>query len=96
MKPSTKQDISGGKFICWFVLVLALVASSLTVHAAAPVASNGSITLMTYNLYLGAALDPLLNAQTADNIPGLVAQIYATILSSQFPCRAEAIADEIV
>jgi hypothetical protein len=96
MKPSTKQDILGGKFICWLVLVIVLVASSLTVHAAAPVASNGSITLMTYNLYLGAALDPLLNAQTADNIPGLVAQVYTTILSSQFPCRAEAIADEIV
>ena len=96
MKPSTKQDILGAKFICWLVLVLALVASSLTVHVAAPLASNGSITLMTYNLYLGAALDPLLNAQTADDIPGLVAQVYTTILSSQFPCRAEAIADEIV
>jgi len=96
MKPSAKQDIWGGKFICWLVLVIALVASSLTVHAAAPVASNGSITLMTYNLYLGAALDPLLNASTPSDIPGLVAQVYTTILSSQFPCRAEAIADEIV
>jgi endonuclease/exonuclease/phosphatase family metal-dependent hydrolase len=51
---------------------------------------------MTRNLYVGAAFDTLLNAQTSDDIPGLVAQIYSTILSSRFPCRAEAIADEIV
>ena len=96
MKYLRMEAVLGTKFVCWLMPVIALIASVLPVHAAAPVASNGSITLMTYNLYLGAALDPLLNAQTADEIPGLVAQVYTTILSSQFPCRAEAIADEIV
>jgi len=50
---------------------------------------------MTRNLYVGAAFDPLLNA-TPEEIPERVAQVYTTILSSQFPCRAEAIADEII
>jgi len=97
MKSSIKRNVLGAKFICWFVLVIALPASALAVDAASPaVVSNGGITLMTRNLYVGAAFDPLLNASTPNDIPERVAQVYATILSSQFPCRAEAIADEIV
>jgi hypothetical protein len=97
MKYLRKAAVLGTKFVCWPVLVIALVASGSLVHAALPtVASGGNITLMTRNLYVGAAFDPLLNASTPSDVPGLVAQIYATILSSQFPCRAEAIADEIV
>lgn len=97
MKSSIKRNVLGAKFICWFVLVIALFASALAADAASPaVVSNGSITLMTRNLYVGAAFDSLLNAPTPNDIPERVAQVYATILSSQFPCRAEAIADEIV
>ncbi len=97
MKSSAKQDILGAKFICWLVLVITLVAPAMAVHAASPaIPSNGGITLMTRNLYVGAAFDPLLNVPTPNDIPGRVAEVYAKILSSQFPCRAEAIADEIV
>ena len=97
MQSSTNRDVLGTKFICRLVLVISLVASSLATHAPLPaVASNGSINLMTRNLYVGAAFDPLLNAPTPDDIPERVAQVYSTILSSRFPCRAETIADEIV
>ena len=51
---------------------------------------------MTRNLYVGAAFDPLLSAASPDDIPERVSMVYSAILSSQFPCRAEAIADEIV
>ena len=97
MKCSGKTEVSGTKFVRSLVLVIVLIAAALRVHAPSPAsASDGSITLMTRNLYIGAAFDPLLNAQTPADIPGAVAQIYATILTSQYPCRAGAIADEIV
>ncbi len=80
MKSSIKRNVLGAKFICWVLLVVALFASALAVDAASPaVVSNGSITLMTRNLYVGAAFDPLLNAPTPDDIPEGVAQVYATI-----------------
>ncbi len=96
MKASARR-VLGTKCIRSFVLLIAVLTSVSVVHAASPnVASNGSITLMTRNLYVGAAFDSLLSVQTPNDIPGRVAQIYAEILSSQYPCRAEAIADEIV
>ena len=96
MKSSIKRNALAARFICWLVLVIALFGSVFAIDAESPaVASNGSITLITRNLYVGAAFDPLLNA-TPEEIPERVAQVYTTILSSQFPCRAEAIADEII
>ncbi|HSB05042.1 MAG TPA: endonuclease/exonuclease/phosphatase family protein [Thermodesulfobacteriota bacterium] len=93
MKSSTRK-VLGTKFIGSLVLLIALLASLSAVHAADSL--NGSITVMTRNLYVGAAFDSLLSVPTPNDIPGRVAQIYAEILSSQYPCRAEAIADEIV
>ena len=97
MKSSLQRRFLGNKLILPLVLLIALLSSVSAIHAASSgVVPRGSITVMTRNLYVGAAFDPLLNAPTPDDIPGLVAQVYSTILSSRFPCRAEAIADEIV
>jgi hypothetical protein len=92
-----KRNVSSAKLICWFLLALSLGISSRAAYAASSaVDNNGTVTLMTRNLYVGAAFDPLLNATTPNEIPERVSEIYTAILSSQFPCRAEAIADEIV
>ena len=61
-----------------------------------PPVSIASITVMTRNLYVGSAFNILLDISTPEEVPDLVAKVYARILSSQFPERAEAIADEIV
>lgn len=53
------------------------------------------LTVMTQNLYLGSSLGPALEAQTAEGFVAAVAQIYATVQYTNFPQRAEAIADEI-
>jgi endonuclease/exonuclease/phosphatase family metal-dependent hydrolase len=53
------------------------------------------LTVMTQNLYLGSSLGPALEAKTAEEFVAAVAQIYATVQYTNFPQRAEAIADEV-
>jgi endonuclease/exonuclease/phosphatase family metal-dependent hydrolase len=53
------------------------------------------LTVMTQNLYLGSSLGPALEAKTPEEFVAAVAQIYATVQYTNFPRRAEAIADEI-
>jgi endonuclease/exonuclease/phosphatase family metal-dependent hydrolase len=50
---------------------------------------------MTRNLYLGSSLGPALEAGTPEAFVEGVARIYATVQYTNFPQRAEAIADEI-
>ena len=53
------------------------------------------LTVMTRNLYLGSSLGPALEAKTPEAFVEAVARIYATVQYTNFPQRAEAIADEI-
>jgi len=53
------------------------------------------LTVMTQNLYLGSSLQPALAAQTPEEFVEAVARIYATVQYTNFPARAEAIADAI-
>jgi len=78
------------------VLLVALSAALLAFHGDSRGIPAGSITVMTRNLYVGASFTILLGASSPEDIPDRVDQVYARVLSSQFPRRAEAIADEIV
>jgi hypothetical protein len=51
--------------------------------------------VMTQNVYYGFDTGPLLSAASPEEIPVLAAQAYAQLLSTDFPERAGAIADEI-
>ncbi len=53
------------------------------------------LTVMTQNMYLGSSLNPALEATTPEAFVEAVARIYATVQYTNFPQRAEAIADEI-
>lgn len=53
------------------------------------------LSVMTQNLYLGSSLAPALGASDPAAFVGAVAQIYATVQFTNFPVRAEAIADQI-
>ena len=54
------------------------------------------VRVMTRNLYLGADLAPAFAARTPAELIAAVTGIYATVLASNFPDRAQALADEIV
>lgn len=53
------------------------------------------LSVMTRNLYLGSSLGPALGAKTPEEFVEGVARIYATVQYTNFPQRADAIADEI-
>jgi hypothetical protein len=76
--------------------VLAMV---LAVGPAATAAGQGSpreqLVVMTRNLYLGSSLTPALTATDPASFLGAVATIYGTSRFTNFPARAEAVADEI-
>ena len=57
--------------------------------------SKRDLTVMTQNLYLGSSLGPALEAKTPEEFVEAVARIYATVQYTNFPQRADAIADEI-
>lgn len=79
-----------------FVLALLIVAGAAT-SAMAAGNEKPKINAMTRNLYLGADIFKVVNAAQADpaTIPFVVAEIYQTMLYTNFWARAEAIADEI-
>jgi endonuclease/exonuclease/phosphatase family metal-dependent hydrolase len=87
--------------------IRAVLCAVLGVALLSPVAgsAHGSpardLTFMSYNLYLGSSLDPALKVpqlppdQQPAGLVAAVAQIYGTAVFTDFPTRAEAIAELI-
>ena len=50
------------------------------------------VRVMTWNVYMGAELEPLLNASSEDEVPALAADYWSSVQASDFRSRAEAIA----
>jgi endonuclease/exonuclease/phosphatase family metal-dependent hydrolase len=60
--------------------------------------SYDEVKVMTWNLYIGADISPLLAAVadgSLDEIPQIVAEKFAVLQSTNFPARAKAVAKEI-
>ncbi|KJY36300.1 endonuclease, partial [Streptomyces sp. NRRL S-444] len=53
------------------------------------------LRVMTRNLYLGADLAPVLAATTPQGLVAAVTAVWANVQATNFPERAEALADEI-
>ena len=53
------------------------------------------LTVMTYNVYVGADTLPLLGITNLLEVPGAVADLYNKVIASDFPGRAEGIASTI-
>lgn len=56
---------------------------------------HGRLSVATYNVYLGANLNPLFGASTPEELTLAAAAVYAQMERTDFPRRAEAIADQI-
>lgn len=83
-------------------LLIALLISPAVVRAADGGADQawsrsllGSVEVVTQNLYTGADIFRILEAETPEDVPVVVAEILQTVLDTNFPERAEALADQI-
>ena len=57
-----------------------------------PIADAAPLTVMTYNVYVGANMEALLGTTNLLEVPAKVADIYAQFIASDFPGRAAGIA----
>ncbi|WP_290649137.1 endonuclease/exonuclease/phosphatase family protein [Aquisalimonas sp.] len=85
-------------------LVVGILLAALVAIAIGPAASQGppedgeherTVTVMTRNLYLGASLSPLFEAETPNELLKAVDEVWRQVLATNFPERAGALADEI-
>ncbi len=53
------------------------------------------VTVMTRNLYLGSELGGLFAAEDLDGLIGAASEVWANVLASDFPARAEVLAAEV-
>jgi endonuclease/exonuclease/phosphatase family metal-dependent hydrolase len=68
------------------------VAGLRPAWGAPPGHAQRQLTVATYNLYLGADLTPLFTASSPEQLVQRAGQIYANMVRTDFPSRAEAIA----
>jgi endonuclease/exonuclease/phosphatase family metal-dependent hydrolase len=76
-------------------LVVTMVAALPSLPAQAAPEKDSDLVVMSRNLYLGSSLTPALEVGTPAAFVEAVAQIYATVQYTDFPARAEAIAEEV-
>jgi endonuclease/exonuclease/phosphatase family metal-dependent hydrolase len=76
--------------------VLAAALAGLAPAGAQADHRDPRLTVMSQNLYLGSSLTPALAAQDATAFLTAVAGIYGTAQFTNFPARAQALAEEIV
>ena len=74
---------------------LVLTASSWGCDSGGDDGPSGEVVVMSQNLYLGGDIFRLVEEEDPNRIPLVVADLYANALASDFPARAEAIADAI-
>jgi endonuclease/exonuclease/phosphatase family metal-dependent hydrolase len=77
------------------VLLVAVPGAATAGSKQPPGKDKRQLTVMTQNLYLGSTLTPAITATTPAAFIAAVAQIYGTAVATNFPRRAEAIADTI-
>lgn len=77
-------------------LVILFFISSLIAQRGVPVGSDREIAIMTWNAYLGAELEPVLDPSLPpEQLAQVIAQTWAEVQSTNFPERAEGIARQI-
>ncbi|MCC7137353.1 MAG: endonuclease/exonuclease/phosphatase family protein [Planctomycetes bacterium] len=84
----------------WLGFALAVVAAGLPGCGGGGASRDPrELRVMTRNLYLGAELGPVIEAVAGGDPDGIVlatSEAFAAVVATDFPTRAEAIADEIV
>lgn len=78
-----------------FLVFLVVTGPPSAAQEGAPSVAERQFTVMTYNLYLGADLGPLFVAPPGPDLVAAAAAVYAQMVGTDFPERAEVIAREV-
>lgn len=78
-----------------FLAGLMVVAATAAFSPPAPVGAANSVTVMSRNLYLGADLLPVIGSATPAELVANAAAAWQAVQATNFPERAQAIADEV-
>ncbi|MBW5484407.1 endonuclease/exonuclease/phosphatase family protein [Streptomyces bambusae] len=81
--------------LCTFLLVLLPGSLTATATANPPDDHPARLKVLTRNIYLGADLRPVLAATDASSLFAAVNRVFTQVQATNFPERAEALADEI-
>ena len=90
---SGRRRVTAALITAW-VLVVAMW--SAPAHATPPEHAPCCLKVMTYNMYLGANLQPLFAVSDPEDLPGIVDGMWAHVQQVDFNLRAVAIARQIV
>ncbi len=80
----------------WLICIIGLMVLITPLSSAFAGPKAPRVKVMTRNLYLGADIFRIAEATKPEDIPAVVAEVYKTMLYTNFWARAEAIADEIM
>lgn len=73
----------------------AVASGTLSGIGSVAASSSGTVSVLTQNLFLGAALAPALEAETETEFERTAESIYRNVLESRLDLRAQALADEV-
>lgn len=77
------------------VLITAVAVATACEDSTTPERDTADVTVMTRNLYLGGDIFRITAATTPQEIPAIVAEVFAMVQANDFPARAGALAAEI-
>jgi endonuclease/exonuclease/phosphatase family metal-dependent hydrolase len=77
----------------WFILVALVIAVPGTTSATA--GHRREVDVMTYNVFLGGDLTPVLTASTPEEVVAAATTLYQQVVTTDFPERARSIAKSI-
>ena len=85
-----------GRLVPLIALLVAMtVGWQSPAWAGASAHGNRHLTVATYNLYLGADLNPLFSATSQQELVQRAGEVYAQVVRTDFPSRAEAVAQQL-
>jgi hypothetical protein len=77
------------------VLIAATVFTTACDTGTPPIRATADVTVMTRNLYLGGDIFRITQAESPQQIPVIVAEVFAMVQANDYPARAGALAAEV-
>lgn len=92
---ATRRQVQSALVTALAVLITLALGWHRPIWALTPAHAQRHLTVATYNLYLGADFAPLFSAPDQQELVRRAGQVYAQVVKTDFPSRAEAVAAQL-